>query len=135
MKTHNDNDNADHPAPAAVRTGRRWLMAGVALTDIARVAWVCESVAALAWACAMLREGGFTRTLGVIGLVSGALPAVAVIAAGQAMTEQVVVGILLVQGIWNFTAATYLLRGAKLAPRTVQVPASASQSAQVNLAR
>lgn len=103
-------------------------MAGVALTDIARVAWVCQSVAAVAWACALLREGGLARIAGMVGLVSGALPAIAVIAVGQHMTASVVVGILLVQAIWNLTAATYLMRGAKLAP------ASARQPAQMNLA-
>ncbi|MEC5218171.1 hypothetical protein RCH09_003140 [Actimicrobium sp. GrIS 1.19] len=111
-------------SPEAVRVGY-WMiqtMAGVALTDIARVAWVCQSLAAVAWASAMLRESGLTRRLGVIGLVSGALPAVAVVAAGQAMTETVVVGILLVQGIWNLTAATYLLRGAQHAPTSDPAP-------------
>lgn len=116
--------------PEGVRVGY-WMiqtMAGVALTDIARVAWVCQSVAAVAWACALLREGGLARIAGMVGLVSGALPAIAVIAVGQNMTASVVVGILLVQAIWNLTAATYLMRGAKLAP------ACARQPAQMNLA-
>lgn len=117
--------------PEAVRVGY-WMiqtMAGVALTDIARVAWVCQSVAAVAWAYALLRERGLARVLGLVGLVSGALPAIAVIAVGQHMTQSVVVGILLVQAIWNLTAATYLLRGARLAP------ASESHPAGMNLAR
>jgi hypothetical protein len=101
-------------SPDAVRAGY-WMIqaiAGVALTDIARVAWVCQSVAAVAWAFALLRERGLPRKLGMSGLVTGALPAIAVIAAGQRMTAPVVVGILLVQAIWNLTAAAYLLRGA-----------------------
>lgn len=124
-------------SPEAVRVGY-WMiqaMAGVALTDIARVAWVCQSVAAVAWACAMLRDSGFTRKLGVVGLVSGALPAIAVVAVGQHMTETVVVGILLVQAVWNLTAATYLLRGANLALRNVSDPASEACLAQMTLAR
>lgn len=111
--------------PEAVRVGY-WMiqtMAGVALTDIARVAWICQSVAAVAWAYALLREGGLARMLGMIGIVSGALPAIAVAAAGQQMTATVVVGILLVQAIWNLTAATYLMRGAKLAPASARHPA------------
>lgn len=108
-------------------------MAGVALTDIARVAWVCQSVAAVAWAYALLREGGLARVLGMVGLVSGALPAIAVIAVGQHMTESVVVGILLVQAVWNLTAATYLLRGAKTAPATD--PAPGRYLAEMNLTR
>jgi hypothetical protein len=104
-------------SPEAVRAGY-WMVqavAGVALTDIARIAWVCQSVAAVAWASALLRERGLARKLGVIGLVSGALPAIAVIAAGAGMTATVVVGILLVQAVWHLTAATYLLFGTKLA--------------------
>lgn len=104
-------------SPEAVRSGY-WMiqaMAGAALTDIARVAWVCQSMAAVAWACALLRERGLTRKLGMAGLVSGALPAIAVVAVGSRMTATVVVGILLIQAVWNLTAATYLLRGAKLA--------------------
>jgi hypothetical protein len=104
-------------SPEAARFGYWTIqaMAGVALTDIARVAWVCQSVAAVAWACALLRERGLTRKLGMAGLVSGALPAIAVIAVGSRMTATVVVGILLVQGIWNLIGAMYLLRGARLA--------------------
>jgi hypothetical protein len=104
-------------SPEAVRAGY-WMVqavAGVALTDIARVAWVCQSVAAVAWACALLRERGLTRKLGMLGLVAGTLPAIAVIAVGAGMTATVVVGILLVQAVWNLTAATYLLFGTKLA--------------------
>jgi hypothetical protein len=91
-------------------------IAGVALTDVARVAWVFQSVAALAWAWALLGEGGLARKLGMAGLASGALPAAAVFAAGSHMTESVVVGILLAQAAWNLTAAAYLLSAAK-APR------------------
>jgi hypothetical protein len=102
-------------SPEAVRFGY-WMFAtmeGVALTAIASVAWVCQSVAALGWACAMLGERGLARKLGMTGLVSGALPAVAVFVAGANMTETVVVGILLVQAVWNLTAAVYLFSGAK----------------------
>jgi hypothetical protein len=115
--------------PEGVRVGY-WMiqtMAGVALTDIARVAWVCQSVAAVAWAYALLREGGLARVAGMIGLVSGALPAIAVIAVGQNMTENVVVGILLIQAVWHLTAATYLMRGARPAQ-------SASHAVEMNLA-
>ena len=103
-------------SPDAVRVGY-WMiqaMAGVALTDIARVAWVCQSVAAVAWSLAMLRDAGLARKVGLAGLASGALPGVAVVVAGAPMTATVVVGILLVQAIWNLTAATYLLLGAQL---------------------
>lgn len=112
-------------SPEAVRFGY-WLVAaieGVALTDIARVAWVCQSIAALAWAWAMLAEGGLARKLGVAGLLSGALPAIAVFAAGAHMTERVVVGILLAQAAWNLVAAVFLFSGTKAAP----LPADATR--------
>jgi hypothetical protein len=99
-------------SPDAVRAGY-WMIqavAGVALTDIARVAWVCQSLAAVAWSLALLRDAGLARKTGVIGLVTGVLPGLAVVAAGSRMTATVVVGILLVQAIWNLTAAWYLLR-------------------------
>jgi hypothetical protein len=102
-------------SPEAVRAGY-WMiqaMAGVALTDIARVAWVCQSVAAVAWSLALLRDAGLARKVGLIGLVVGALPGVAVVAAGSRITETVVVGILLLQALWNLAAAAYLFGGAK----------------------
>jgi hypothetical protein len=111
-------------SPEAVRVGYWMIQAieGVALTDIARVAWVCQSVAALGWAVAMLGERGLARKLGMTGLLSGALPAAAVFVAGSHMTESVVVGILLVQAVWNLTASVYLFSGAKAS----QVPQPAT---------
>jgi hypothetical protein len=114
--------------PEAVRVGY-WMfqaLEGVALTAIASVAWVCQSVAAVAWAWAMLGEGGLARKLGMTGLVSGALPALAVVVAGAHMTETVVVGILLVQLVWNLTAAVYLMSGStsrRAAPSTMPLAA------------
>jgi hypothetical protein len=111
-------------SPEAVRVGY-WMIqaiAGVALTDIARVAWVCQSVAAVAWSLALLRDVGLARMVGMAGLVTGALPGVAVIVAGAHLTETVVVGILLLQGIWNLGAAAYLLGGAKEEPMTAPAP-------------
>lgn len=111
-------------SPDAVRAGY-WMIqaiAGVALTDIARVAWVCQSIGAVAWAVALVGQRR-SRGFGMVGLVSGALPAIAVVAAGSNMTATVVVGVLLVQAVWNLTAAAYLLRGAM--PR-LSVPAAYS---------
>lgn len=101
-------------SPEAVRTGY-WMIqviAGVALTDIARVAWVCQSLAAVAWSLALLRDTGLTRKVGMAGVVIGALPGVAIVAAGANMTQTLVVGVLLLQGCWNLGAAACLLVGA-----------------------
>jgi hypothetical protein len=79
------------------------------LTDIAKVAWVFQSVAVLSWAVALLQDRGSRRALGVVGLVAGATPAIAVFVVGSHMTATVVVGILLLQGVWNLAAAAQLL--------------------------
>jgi hypothetical protein len=102
-------------SPEAVRTGY-WLiqaLAGVALTDIARVAWVCQSLAAVAWSLALLRDAGLARKVGMAGALTGALPGVAIVVAGANMTQGLVVGILLLQGFWNLGAAACLWVGAK----------------------
>jgi hypothetical protein len=90
-----------------------WLiraLESVLLTDIARVAWVLQSVAAIAWSIALLRNRGLDRAVGIVGLAAGGMPAVAVFYAGSAMSTTTVVAILLVQGIWNVAAALWLLR-------------------------
>jgi hypothetical protein len=98
-------------APAAAETGYQIIrtLSGVLLPDLARVAWVFQSVAAIAWSIALLRERGMQRTVGAIGLVAGALPAVIVSIVGTQMTDAIVVGILLAQAVWNLAAATLLV--------------------------
>jgi hypothetical protein len=99
-------------SPDALLVGYRMIqvMENIALVDIARVSWVFQSAAAVAWSCALLADGGFHRKVGVVGLIAGALPAVAVIAVGSNMTDTVVVGILLLQAVWNVAAAIVLIR-------------------------
>ncbi|WP_332876971.1 hypothetical protein [Massilia sp. S19_KUP03_FR1] len=107
-------------SPEAVRTGY-WLiqaLAGVALTDIALVAWVCQSLAAVAWSLALLRDPGLARRIGMVGAVTGALPGVAIVVAGANLTQALVVGVLLLQGVWYLGAAACLLVGAKGARMT-----------------
>ena len=97
--------------PEVLQTGY-WIintLSGVMLPDLARVAWVFQSVAALAWSWALLQESGLSRRIGVVGLLAGGLPAVIVSVVGTAMTDTVVVGILLAQGVWNLAAALWLL--------------------------
>lgn len=91
----------------------RWMIhvvEAIALTDIARVAWVLQSAAAIAWSVALLRDAGLRRVVGCIGLIAGALPAVMVIAAGAQMDLGVVIGTLLLQAVWNLAAGVLLLR-------------------------
>jgi hypothetical protein len=102
-------------APAAAETGYQIIKAlsGVLLPDLARVAWVFQSAAAIAWSIALLRDRGMQRTVGAIGLVAGALPAVIVSIVGTYMTDAIVVGILLAQAVWNLAAATVLVLDAR----------------------
>lgn len=82
----------------------------IVLTDIARISWVLESVAVVGWSVALLADGGFRRKIGALGMVAGLLPAAAVIVAGAQMDTTVVVGVLLLQAIWNIAAAVLMLR-------------------------
>lgn len=99
-------------SPDAVKVAYWMIQAAsnVVLIDIARVAWVCQSVAAVCWAGALIGERGHRRIVGMLGLVVGPLPTLALVLAGANMTDMVVVGILLMQAIWQVAAATVLLR-------------------------
>jgi len=116
-------------APSGLDTGLQIIntLSGVLLPDLARVAWVFQSVAAVAWSIALLRDRGMQRTVGGIGLVAGALPAVIVSIVGTQMTDAVVVGILLAQAIWNLSAAALLVftAGAERKPVSGAVLAAA----------
>ena len=91
----------------------RWMIhvvESIVLTDTARVAWVLQSVAAIAWSMALLRDAGTRRVVGWIGLVAGGLPAAMVIMAGAKMNLGVVIGTLLLQAVWNLAAGVLMLR-------------------------
>ncbi|MES2297461.1 MAG: hypothetical protein V4582_10480 [Pseudomonadota bacterium] len=105
-------------SPEAVQAGYWMIQAigGIALVDIAKVSWVLQSVAVLCWSVALLRQAGLQRAVGVIGLAAGALPAITVCVVGSNMTDNVVVGILLLQAVWNLAAATVLLRDRSASP-------------------
>jgi len=108
--------------PPEVMTTGLWIIrtfSRVVLTDAAKVAWVCQSVAVLFWAAALLQERGMRKVAGAIGLFSGAAPAIAVMVVGSNMDAGVVVGILLLQAVWNITAGVTLLRSKPEAPGAV----------------
>jgi hypothetical protein len=101
-------------SPEAVKAGYWMIQAASngALIDLARVSWVFQSIAALCWSVALLGEKAYARKIGMLGLVVGTLPAVAVFQAGSAMTDTVVITILLLQAVWNLAAASVLIKGA-----------------------
>lgn len=100
-------------SPEAVKAGYWMIQAASngALIDLARVSWVFQSIAALCWSVALLGEQGYARKVGMLGLVVGTLPAVAVFQAGSNMTDTVVITILLLQAVWNLAAASVLIKG------------------------
>ncbi len=118
-------------SPEAVQTGY-WMIeaiAGVGLTDIAKVAWVFMSVAVLLWSGALLPLRGLARKVGLLGLLTGALPAAAVIVNGSNMTATVVVGILLLQAVWNVAVAVLLMQRTFFASASRDVGGDAMQMA------
>lgn len=111
-------------SPEAVKAGYWMIQAltGAGLIDIAKVAWVLQSVAVVSWACALLAERGLARAAGALGLLVGALPGVTVAVVGSQMTDMVVIGILLLQAAWNVTAAVLLLRAGRAVRSEARVP-------------
>lgn len=113
-------------SPEAVKAGYWMIQAltGAGLIDIAKVAWVFQSAAVVSWARALLAERGLARIVGAVGLVAGALPGVTVFVVGSQMTDSVVVGILLLQAVWNVSAAALLLRAGRAVNGQASVPAA-----------
>lgn len=98
-------------SPEVMATGL-WIIrtfTHVVLTDAAKIAWVFQSAAVIFWAAALMQERGLRKAVGFIGLVSGAAPAIAVLMV-PSLGAGVVVGILLLQAVWNLTAGVVLLR-------------------------
>lgn len=99
-----------------VDTGREMIhLCYVVVQDLAAASWFFQSAGVLAMALALLRERGLQRVVGVLGLATGAVPPIAIVATWPTMDTTVIVGILCAQAAWNAAAATLLLRRA--APR------------------
>lgn len=99
-----------------VDTGREMIhLCYVVIQDLAAASWFFQSAGVLAMAVALLRERGLQRIVGVLGLATGAVPPIAIVATWPTMDTGVIVGILCAQAAWNAAAASLLLRRA--APR------------------
>jgi hypothetical protein len=97
--------------PEGVKQGYNMIVfMGVVLTDLARVGWVIQAVAAVAWSLVLLDGRGRQRGVGVVGLLSGLLVVVAVFVAGANMDMTAILSVLLAQAAWNLAAATWLAR-------------------------
>ncbi len=97
-------DEFGHPRPHVI-----------ALTDAAKIGWVLQALGALAWSCALLREVGLGRIVGVVGIGANLLVGAAVLGSGVNMTMASILSVLLAQLVWNLAAAGLLVR----APRWV----------------
>jgi hypothetical protein len=74
-------------------------------------------VGVLTMAGALLQRKGLERVVGALGLATGALAPIAIVATYPVMDTTVVVGILLAQLVWNLAAATLLLKRESGQPR------------------
>ncbi len=98
--------------PEEVATGYHLIQfAYVVLQNLANLSWVMQACGVLLVSSALVTDAGRARMLGLVGLAAGALPIVAIAATYPNMSQTLVVGILLVQGIWNLSAAAFLIRG------------------------
>jgi len=92
-------------------TGREMIhLCYVVVQDFAAVSWFLQSVGVLAMAFALMRERGLQRVVGALGLATGAVPPIAIVATWPTMDGGVVIGILSVQLVWNVAAAVLLMR-------------------------
>jgi len=108
----------------SVDTGREMIhLCYVVVQDFAAASWFFQSVGVLIMAGALLQRRGLQRIVGALGLATGALAPIAIVASYPAMDTTVVVGILLAQLVWNAAAATLLLNRGTWQPRFAQQPA------------
>jgi hypothetical protein len=97
----------------SVDTGREMVhLCYVAIQDFAAASWTFQSVAVLALSLALLRECGLRRVVSLVGLATGTIPPIALVATWPTMDDAVVIGILSAQLLWNVAAATLLMRRA-----------------------
>ena len=92
-------------------TGREMIhLCYVVVQDLAAASWFFRSAGVLAMALALLRGRGLARAVGWLGLATGAVPPIAIVATWPTMDTGVIVGVLCAQAAWNAAAAGLLLR-------------------------
>jgi hypothetical protein len=103
--------DAVHAAPERVAFAYNLIhYAGVALNDMAKLGWILQAVGTLAWSIALVREHGFSRVAGVVGMLSSMLVVTLIVGSATNMSMTSLLSVLLAQLIWNFAAAALLLR-------------------------
>lgn len=102
---------ANAPSPESIKQGYNMVaMLGIALTDLARLGWILQALAAGAWAWQLLGKPGMARAVAVIGLLSSAMVCYSAVASGAYMTMTAILTILVSQALWNLAAAVLLIR-------------------------
>ena len=107
----------------SVDTGREMIhLCYVAIQDLAAASWFFQCAGVLAMGLALLRERGLPRVVGTLGLATGAVSPIVILANWPTMDTAVVVGILCAQLVWNAAVATLLLRRAASAGSALAMP-------------
>ena len=103
-------------------------MTGVQTCALPISSWTFQSVAVLALSLALLRECGLRRVVSLVGLATGTIPPIALVATWPTMDDAVVIGILSAQLLWNVAAATLLMRRAAPAGPAGPAPAMSTEA-------
>ena len=107
----------------SVDTGREMIhLCYVLVQDLAAASWFFQSAGVLAMAVALLRERGLRRAVSLVGLATGAVPPIAIVATWPTMDTGVVLGILSAQLVWNVAAAVLLMRRPASGEASVALP-------------
>jgi hypothetical protein len=101
---------------------------GIVVNDLAKLGWVLQALGAVAWVGTLLRARGFARSVGAVGLASGALVCVLIATSATLMSMTALLGVLLAQLLWNVAAAALLWSpaGGVDAPETPGMASAAS---------
>jgi len=83
---------------------------GIVLNDLAKLGWILQAVGTLAWSLVLMRDGGFNRAIGWIGLLSSGLVVALIAGSAINMTMTSLLSVLLAQLVWNLAAALLLIR-------------------------
>lgn len=87
------------------------IFASAAIQYLTKLGFVGLSIGILGCSVPLLAGSGLARWTGIMGLVAGLLPAGFILVLDPSLGPHLLIMILLVQAIWNLSAAALLLRG------------------------
>ncbi|HEY3644199.1 MAG TPA: hypothetical protein VGM16_02575 [Gammaproteobacteria bacterium] len=77
---------------------------------LANLGAVAMSAGILAWSIGLLHDQGWTRAVGLIGVLAGAAPALLLITGGMHLDVHGMLLVVLVQGVWNIAVGILLIQ-------------------------